>query len=1028
MKKSVFSRAASLVVAAAMIVTSCLGLTGKSDSPGALAAGEVNYTLHDYTPEQLMGNFGVMALNQLDINTHCHSNFLVGCLKATSDSGLRTQYDPYTKSEEFYFETFESVSAQMSSSPQSGYLYIGKDVKVTTAGDSVTVEYNGKSGIINKPGSNRVTHETDTFRYADLDDIAQKMKAYNEGISQLANEGTVTYILDGTGDHMNSRNITCTGEGMHVLNLSGQTSKDFFAVGTKIDINFEGITDEDTETSLVINIDMKGVPKDPQIKDLVLQYNGRGLNNSEANATTNHNRIYYNFYDSSKADKQYMGTLKFDGRGFGTIIAPSATVDLGQNWDGMVVGNKVEVNGEFHRIVNPIGAPKVTGVADEKTGEIKLAKKNVHNDMLEGAKLELEINSQKHDLENVKVKVGGTDTLIKNTGAYSLAANEDGIANKKIQWTSTTNKVELTELPEGEYIWKETEAPDGYEPAPEIRFKVGADGKVYLYTGNDDYSNKPYEDTLVMIDGVVTQAAFSKQDKDNSIGNTELARAELKLMIISPDSTDLSEVTSVSGPKPTLSVDKKSITWISGTTPAVFEHLPDGEYTWEELEAPVGYKPAEPVKFKIENAKIYMYTSGGYSPIDLKENKLIMFDEVVTATGSLSKQTVAGKELAGAKMALEMKSREHDLNLAKVISGPVVKSMRYDFETKEWTSVNVTGPVFRWEWMSTGTPLKIQGLPVGEYEWIEIDHPDGYETADPIKFKVDVDGKIYQYNDKTGAYSKTATEKLIMVDHLIGDPDTPNPNPNTPNPNPNTPNPNPGGNDPVTPVTPDTPAGTGNLKVIVYDEKTNEVVPNATVVITYPDGVTQKTDVTNSNGELSVSKVPAGEYTVVTAKVPDGYTVTAGKKHTAEVKVDETTVLEVFINTDVGTLIITVYDEKTNEVVPNATVTVTYPDGTKSPYITDSEGKITLSNVPVGKYVTETTKVPDGYTVTVGKTYEATVVASQITECKIYIVTDKTDKSVNTGDTFKVLPLIVIMTVALFGIVIMIVKRRKCEK
>ncbi len=1013
MKKSVFSRAASLVVAAAMVVTSCLGLTGKSDSPGALAAG--TYKLQEYTPEQIMGNYGVIAFGRLNINTHCHSNFLVKHLNASSDSGLRTSYDPYNKTEEFYFETFGNVNAQMSNSPQSGYLYIGKDVSVKKTNDGVNVAYGAATGIIKNPGPNRVTHETDANRYADMSAIATKMKKYNQDIrTKCTPTGTVTVDFS----DQNKKNITCTGEGEHVVNIQGT---DFFINPNPININFNGITAEDTETSLVINIDMKNVTS-PKIGELILQYNGKGESNSEANATKNHNRIYYNFYDSSKGDGQYTGNINFDGRGFGTIMAPSANVVLGSNWDGIAVGNNVQINGEFHRVVNPIAAPEFTDDDyQEKTGEITLAKTKTGGALLPGAELELEIKSVKHNLANVKV--GGN--AIAGIGTFTLANN-----NKTIKWTSTASQLQFSELPEGEYTWREIKAPTSggnYAIAPEIRFKVGADGNVYMYTGNDDYSTTPYntDEPVNMVDGVIVQAEFSKKAAANSFGiESELAGAELKLTIVPTASKALEDVSSVSGTSFTLSADKTSITWISGTTPAVFDNLPNGEYTWEEISAPTGYEKSKPIRFKIDTETIYLYddNTGAYKTSP-NGPKLKMVDEVVTAKGLLSKRTVAGTELPGASMALTMTSGEYVLNDVKVVSNHKIINKRLDWQE------NTDTRVFQYTWTSTNEPLELEGLPVGEYVWEEVMAPDGYKKADPIKFKVSADGKILQYNDRTGRY--TVTERLIMVDHLLTDPNTPNPNPN-PNPGGSTTeNPggstteNPGGNDPVTP---DTPTGKGNLKVIVYDEKTNEVVPNATVVITYPDGITKKTDVTNSNGELSVSKVPAGEYTVVTAKVPDGYTVTAGKKHTAEVKVDETTVLEVFINTDVGTLIITVYDEKTNEVVPNATVTVTYPDGTKGPYTTDSEGKITLSNVPVGKYVTETTKVPDGYTVTVGKTYEATVVASQITECKIYIVTDKTDKSVNTGDTFKVLPLIVIMTVAFCGIVIMIVKRRKGEK
>lgn len=94
----------------------------------------------------------------------------------------------------------------------------------------------------------------------------------------------------------------------------------------------------------------------------------------------------------------------------------------------------------------------------------------------------------------------------------------------------------------------------------------------------------------------------------------------------------------------------------------------------------------------------------------------------------------------------------------------------------------------------------------------------------------------------------------------------------------------------------DTPSkDTGNLEIVVQDEKTGDPVPNAKVEITYPDG-RRDTATTDKNGKITKKGLEAGEYTVTVTEVPDGYTVATGKqdkvtvvagktvKHVAEVK------------------------------------------------------------------------------------------------------------------------------------------------
>ena len=92
---------------------------------------------------------------------------------------------------------------------------------------------------------------------------------------------------------------------------------------------------------------------------------------------------------------------------------------------------------------------------------------------------------------------------------------------------------------------------------------------------------------------------------------------------------------------------------------------------------------------------------------------------------------------------------------------------------------------------------------------------------------------------------------------------------------------------------------TGNLEITVKDETTDKPVPDASVDITAPSG-DKDTHITDKSGKISLTDVPAGDYTVEVTKVPDGYTVTTGKKTTITVKENETVTDEIKVTNSVS--------------------------------------------------------------------------------------------------------------------------------
>ena len=180
---------------------------------------------------------------------------------------------------------------------------------------------------------------------------------------------------------------------------------------------------------------------------------------------------------------------------------------------------------------------------------------------------------------------------------------------------------------------------------------------------------------------------------------------------------------------------------------------------------------------------------------------------------------------------------------------------------------------------------------------------------------------------------------------------------------------------------------------------------------------------------------------------------------------------------------VTVQEEGTGRNVPNATVEIEAPSGTSFPdgssmitVTTDENGQITsykdkdgkvidlTTGLTPGDYKVTVTKVPDGYKVTTGQTKTVTVKKGEVAEHLALIGTATKDDNtetkteqpttekqpttevkqpsttttpnapstpqkdstvVNTGDSMNVVPIIVVMILALIGIIVLIIKKRK---
>lgn len=315
--------------------------------------------------------------------------------------------------------------------------------------------------------------------------------------------------------------------------------------------------------------------------------------------------------------------------------------------------------------------------------EIEISKKIAGTDnFLPGAKLQLILYAARYS--------GAVLDAEMCSASDAALYTPDG----SILWTTDGGPTKFTGLPDGIYLLKEYDAPDGYRSAEPIRFEI-RDGVLVDY------------DSIVMYD---EETSLNIQKVGEKAEDTYgLAGAELKLTLVTP-SVDGAELTIAMCDANDAVLDKDgAIVWTSATDRAFFTKLPDGHYRLEEITPPDGYEIASSIEFDIVNGSItniLIVTESG-STYDEDENTFRLFDKLATAPKvAIKKVNEKGEALSGAKFELDKK----------------------DGETYK--------PVEDVSWTSDGT-LNDLTLEDGDYRLSETEAPDGYTLADPVYFKVE---------------------------------------------------------------------------------------------------------------------------------------------------------------------------------------------------------------------------------------------------------------------------------------------------
>lgn len=152
-----------------------------------------------------------------------------------------------------------------------------------------------------------------------------------------------------------------------------------------------------------------------------------------------------------------------------------------------------------------------------------------------------------------------------------------------------------------------------------------------------------------------------------------------------------------------------------------------------------------------------------------------------------------------------------------------------------------------------------------------------------------------------------------------------------------------------------------SLQIMKIDTETGEPLAGAKFKVQKTEDSTVSEYVTDETGTIVIRDLDEAVYTVEEIEAPNGYVLDTENHKDIALEWGKTKTL-VFSNTKKPALEILKIDSKTQEPLANAKFKVTKTeDDTVSEYMTDENGKITITDLPEGIYTVEEISAPDGY-------------------------------------------------------------------
>ncbi len=297
---------------------------------------------YKYDADSALGaatGFHMFIHNDASLNAHCFGNIAVGNLvsvNSTFGQALIKDDDGNSVRSNNMTNYIAKLSTDFSVAFYGNPVVFGKgaEVVLTDNGNKNKVVMNGFSTTEMPLSDCTILVEDDGTPFINLDKEFENLKALSKKYAEAKNTDGVQTNFD-----MNSAEIKTSAEGVSVKNI---TFKDTIALCNNATLNVA--FDKIEESTLIVNVDLAGMGDEVSVP-VRTRLNGEG---NKERCDSENSKILWNFYDSSKEDKVYKGTLNFPNEWVGSIMAPGAKVIFNSNFDGTLIADSCYIGGESH--------------------------------------------------------------------------------------------------------------------------------------------------------------------------------------------------------------------------------------------------------------------------------------------------------------------------------------------------------------------------------------------------------------------------------------------------------------------------------------------------------------------------------------------------------------------------------------------------------------------------------------------------------------------------------------------------------